>query len=440
MPKVAIIGAGSSGITVAKALKEAGVAFDVFEKGSQIGGMWRYENDNGQSSCYANLHIDSSRANLGYSDYPIPASWPDYLSHRQFLEYLIAYAEHFGIGPQIAFRTSVEAVEPFNDGWSLRLSTGQSRAYDAVIVANGHLSEPRLAEFPGEFSGTIVHSHHYRDPAPYDGKNVVVVGIGNSAVDIAVDISRRARSVVLSTRRSAWIMPKYIMGVPTDRWSRALTRNLKLPTPVVRRIMGVLGRLAIGDQRRFGIPHPAHPIWKEHATISQDLLPAIGHGRIVGEIVAAFARGAAMGFENGVEAECLRRLCDPQPRTIRRRSNRTRSIDHLDGVGHGHNRNRGTRDQRRINRTRDHLVRDESARGIVNQHNVRRLTCESLQPGADRRLPRSPAIDRRLIGEVTDRLIENIRIVRVADRLDHKHVRMRAKRLHCPRKDGFAAD
>ena len=304
MPKVAIIGAGSSGITVAKALKEAGVAFDVFEKGSQIGGMWRYENDNGQSSCYANLHIDSSRANLGYSDYPIPASWPDYLSHRQFLEYLIAYAEHFGIGPQIAFRTSVEAVEPFNDGWSLRLSTGQSRAYDAVIVANGHLSEPRLAEFPGEFSGTIVHSHHYRDPAPYDGKNVVVVGIGNSAVDIAVDISRRARSVVLSTRRSAWIMPKYIMGVPTDRWSRALARNLKLPTPVVRRIMGVLGRLAIGDQRRFGIPHPAHPIWKEHATISQDLLPAIGHGRIVVKPDIARYEGAEILFADGSRAAC----------------------------------------------------------------------------------------------------------------------------------------
>lgn len=301
---VAIIGAGSSGITVAKALKEAGVAFDMFEKGSQLGGMWRFGNDNGQSSCYASLHIDTSRANLGYSDFPIPPNFPDYLSHSQFLDYLLAYAAHFGIGPQVAFGTSIVSVAPQDDRWSVALSTGETRVYDHVVVANGHLSEPRLAEFTGTFAGTVVHSHHYRDPGPYEGKNVVVVGIGNSAVDIAVDLSRRAKSVILSTRRSAWIMPKYIMGVPTDRWTRKLTRDFGLPTPVARRIMGVLGRLAVGDQRRFGVPRPAHPIWKEHATLSQDLLPAIGHGRIAVKPNIARYEGSEIVFDDGTRTAC----------------------------------------------------------------------------------------------------------------------------------------
>jgi hypothetical protein len=303
--EVAIIGAGSSGVTVAKSLRQAGVAFDMFEKGSQLGGMWRYGNDNGQSSCYASLHIDTSRQNLGYSDFPIPPHYPDYLSHAQLLDYLTAYAEWAGIGPQVAFRTSVEAVEPVGgERWSLRLSNGETRLYRHVVIANGHLSEPRMAEFPGRLAGAVIHSHHYRDASPYEGKHVTVVGIGNSAVDIAVDLSRRARSVTLSTRRSAWIMPKYIIGWPTDRWSRVLTRKLGLPTPLARRIMGLLGRLALGDQRRFGIRRPEHPIWKEHATISQELLPAIGHGRITVKPNIARYDGDHLAFEDGSRTPC----------------------------------------------------------------------------------------------------------------------------------------
>lgn len=278
--RVCIIGAGSSGVTVAKALKQRGVAFDCFEAGSDIGGMWRYENDNGASSAYSSLHIDTSRRNLGYADFPIPEHLPDFLSHRQFLAYLESYADAFGIRPLVTFRTKVEDVRPDGGGWAVRLSNGETRRYRAVIVASGHLWDPRWPTFAGAFDGQVAHSHHYRVPQPYQGQDVLVVGLGNSAVDIAVDLCRTARHVTLSTRRGAWIMPKYLMGRPVDQWSGFLARRLKLPTRVTRMIMARLIRLAQGDQRRFGLKRPDHPMWREHATLSQDLLPAIGHGRI----------------------------------------------------------------------------------------------------------------------------------------------------------------
>ncbi|RKK02127.1 monooxygenase [Pseudoroseomonas wenyumeiae] len=279
--EICIIGAGSSGVTVAKALKQAGLSFDCFEKGSDIGGMWRYQNDNGLSSAYESLHIDTSRDNLGYSDFPIPGHLPDFLSHRQFLNHLEAYADHFGVRPHVTFNAAVNAVEPVGVGrWRVRLENGESRLYRAVIIANGHLWDPRWPAFPGRFSGEQVHSHHYRTAAPFEGQDVLVVGLGNSAVDIAVDLCRRARSVTISTRRSAWIMPKYLMGVPVDRWSGFLSRRLRLPTRLTRMIMARLVRLGLGDQRRFGLRRPEHPMWREHATLSQELLPYIGHGWI----------------------------------------------------------------------------------------------------------------------------------------------------------------
>ena len=226
--------------------------FDCFEKGSDIGGMWRYDNNNGLSSAYASLHIDTSRRNLGYSDFLIANDLPDFLSHQQVLAYLEAYATHFGLTKKVTFNTPVEKISGCNDGkWRVRLHGGEIGCYKTIIVANGHLSDPRWPSFPGHFDGTIIHSYSYRTAAPFEGKHVLVVGLGNSAVDIAVDLCRRAASVSISTRRSAWIMPKYLMGVPVDRWSAFLARQFRLPTRVIRIVMARLIRLAVGDQRRI---------------------------------------------------------------------------------------------------------------------------------------------------------------------------------------------
>ena len=297
---ICIIGAGSSGVAAAKQLLARSLPIEIYEKGSQLGGMWRYQNDNGQSSAYRSLHIDTSRRFLGYSDFPIPSDLPDYLSHEQMLAYLESYADRFGVRPHVRFQTEVKNVAPSGDGsWEVELGSGERRKFRAVVVANGHLWSPRMAAFPGSFDGEQVHSHYYRTASPYEGKRVLVVGIGNSAVDIAVDLCRHAAHVTLSTRRGAWIMPKYILGRPTDHWSSFLMRKLKLPTKLARTIMARAAYLAIGDQERFGIPRPEHPIWREHACVSQDLLSCVGHGWISIQRNVRELQGDSVLFEDG---------------------------------------------------------------------------------------------------------------------------------------------
>lgn len=296
---VCIIGAGSSGIVTAKALKQKGVAFDCYEIGSDIGGMWRYQNDNGLSSAYRSLHIDTSRKNLGYSDFPIPDHYPDFLSHYEVLQYLESYAAHFGVVENIRFKTRVKKVEPQEDWWLVTLGDGTQKRYRAVLVANGHLWDPRLAEFPGTFDGEQLHSHHYKTSEPFKDKNVLIVGIGNSAVDVAVDVCKGTKSTLLSTRRSAWIMPKYFMGYPIDQVSSFIARTFRLSTRHTRSVTQWLAYLVTGDQSRFGIPKPKHKIWREHATLSQELIPYCGHGWIRIKPNIKQLLGSQVQFEDG---------------------------------------------------------------------------------------------------------------------------------------------
>ena len=297
---VCIIGAGSSGVAAAKALHAQGVAVEGFEIGSDIGGMWRYQNDNGLSSAYRSLHIDTSGGNLGYPDHPIPDKYPDFLSHAEVLEWLESYAERFDVRRHFRFNCKVERVEPEEGGaWRVTLAGGEGRRCRAVIVANGHLWDPRTASFPGSFEGEQIHAHHYRTAEPFSGKRVLVIGIGNSAVDIAVDVCKSASRTFVSTRRSAWVMPKYIMGIPVDRWGAFFGRKLRLPTPVSRTLVRWLAYLVVGDQTRFGVPRPSHAIWREHATLSQELLPYCGHGWIRMKPNVRELQGRQVVFDDG---------------------------------------------------------------------------------------------------------------------------------------------
>jgi len=297
--RACIIGAGASGVTVAKSLKQRGVDFDWFEKGSALGGLWRYDNDSGTSSAYRSLQIDTSSRSLAYPDFSVPGDWPAYLRASQVLEYLEGYAAEFGIADACQTSTEVTAVEPASGRWAVTTDRYGAREYDAVIVANGHLSVPRRPQFPGTFSGQELHSHDYRTPESFSGKNVVVVGMGNSGCDIAVDLARVAGQVYLSTRRSAWILPKYLLGVPTDRWSALFTRRLRLPTPVARNLVKMLARVAVGPQERFGVPKPAHPIHREHATIGQELLQYVAYDWIRVRPDIASLDGGEVRFADG---------------------------------------------------------------------------------------------------------------------------------------------
>ena len=299
LPTTCLIGAGSSGIAVGKALKEREIPFDWFEKSDRVGGNWAFENPNGMSAAYRSLHINTSRERMEYADYPMPKSYPDFPKHTHIAEYFNSYVDHFGLREAITFNTSVERAERRADGiWEVTVDSGETRLYDALIVANGHHWDPRWPEppFPGEFDGVEMHAHSYVDAGDFAGKNVVVVGMGNSAMDIAVEASFVAENTFLAARRGVWIIPKYIFGKPMDQLGGD---SPKVPWPVRQRIFQGLLRAYVGDLTRFGLPQPDHRFGEAHPTVSSDILSRISHGEITPKPNIAELMGKEVRFTDG---------------------------------------------------------------------------------------------------------------------------------------------
>ena len=309
--QVCIIGAGSSGITAAQVLQARGVAFDCFEAGSEVGGNWRYGNDNEMSSAYESLHINTSRQLMAYAAYPMPESLPDYPDHRQIAAYFDDFVDHFGLRELITFRTEVTRVEPLPEGGyavTVRARDGQeseTRSYAEVIVANGHHWKPRWPEpgFPGaeSFPGLQLHAHYYRTSDVLAGKRVLVLGIGNSACDIAVESSRVAESTDLGMRRGAHILPKYMFGIPTDHLTDSPL--VRAPLKVQQVAMAALLRLTQGKVTDYGLPEPDHDVLHAHPTISQDLLNRLGHGDITVRPNLDRFEGSKVFFTDGTSGE-----------------------------------------------------------------------------------------------------------------------------------------
>lgn len=280
---VCVIGAGVSGLTTVKQLMDRGIAFDCFEISSDIGGNWQYDNDSGRSPAYASLHIDTSKERFAYADLDMPSSWPVYLHHTQVFEYLNTYAETFGLKERILFRHEVLHVVPDATDWLVTVrdlvSGDESSArYRAVIVASGHHWDPNLPLHDGPFSGETMHAQSYRTPDHFLGKDVVVVGVGNTGADIASELSWYANSVTLSTRSGAYVLPRYVFGRPLDSFSTR--KSSQLPLSVQRAAYKALLYAARGSQESYGFPTPDTPLLSQHPTVSADLLALIKDGQI----------------------------------------------------------------------------------------------------------------------------------------------------------------
>ena len=296
-----IIGAGCSGFTMAKRLQDHSIAYDCFDLSDDVGGNWYFENPNGMSSCYRSLHIDTSKWRLAFEDHPVPADWPDFPHHSQLLDYFRSYVDRFGLRDSITFRTGVTDCARLDDGrWRISLSTGEQRDYEHLVVANGHHWDARLPEYPGGFDGYQVHSHHYRDPfTPYDfrGKRVLVVGAGNSAMDISSELAQRpiAERLVVSMRHGVWVLPKYIDGRPADKsvlpgW---------MPVKVGRALARAKIRKTIGNMETYGLPKPDHQPLDAHPSVSGEFLTRVGCGDIIPRGAIARLDGDAVVFADG---------------------------------------------------------------------------------------------------------------------------------------------
>ena len=281
LPTTAIIGAGASGITAAKALHEHGLPFDCYEASDRVGGNWVFGNKNGMSAAYRDLYINTSRERMQFSDFPMPSSYPDFPHHTQIAAYFEDYVDHFGFRERIRFETAIAKARQREDGtWELTDSHGESHDYDMLVVANGHHWDQRWPEpaFPGseDFQGIQMHAHQYRDNTSLAGKDVVVLGMGNSAMDIAVESSHVARSTHLAARRGAWILPKYLFGKPMDQISNVP----HVPHWLHARVTELIIRLHVGRPERYGLPKPDHRFGGSHPTVSGRILDRVIHGAI----------------------------------------------------------------------------------------------------------------------------------------------------------------
>lgn len=296
-PRACIIGAGSSGIAAVKALHARSIPLDCFEASDQIGGNWVFGNRNGMSAAYRDLFINVSRERMAYSGFPMPTSYPDFPHHTHIREYFNAYVDHFGLRDLITFETTVTRAERNDDGlWQVTLDTGETRTYDALLVANGHHWDPRWPEpaFPGydTFAGEQIHAHSYVDNSMFAGRNVVILGMGNSAMDIAVESSYVAANTYLSARQGAWIIPKYVFGKPVDQ----LPNDPRVPFAIRQRIIHQIIKSYTGDPERYGLPKPNHKFGEAHPTVSGRILDRIAHGTITPKPNIAALEGTQVRF------------------------------------------------------------------------------------------------------------------------------------------------
>ncbi|XP_069825154.1 dimethylaniline monooxygenase [N-oxide-forming] 2-like [Dendropsophus ebraccatus] len=237
--RVAVIGAGNSGLAAIKCCLDEGLEPTCYERSHDIGGLWRFTPgvEDGRASIYESVVTNTSKEMMCFSDFPFPENFPNFLHNSKMLEYYQEYAEKFGLLKYIQFQTVVLSVKKHpryssTGQWEVTTEKNgmqETTIFDAVMVCTGLNSEPYYPreDFPGidTFQGQYFHSQEYKNPETFKGKRIVIVGMGNSGADISVELSRTAAQVFLSTRRGSWVVSRlYPHGYP---WDICLTTRFK---------------------------------------------------------------------------------------------------------------------------------------------------------------------------------------------------------------------
>ncbi|ORY55628.1 flavin-binding monooxygenase-like family protein [Pseudomassariella vexata] len=293
--RVAIIGAGISGLVSLKECLAEGCKADVFETRSEIGGQWAYEaapNAKGelQSSMYDGVVMNSCRDTTAFSDFPIdPATHGDYLGHRQMHQYILAYADHFGLKEHVKLRTRVLSCTQADNGkWAVRYQDAESTnscdvweeaTYDALIAATGVNTIPNLPAFTSResFKGEFLHSHFYRRPGVFEGKRVVLIGIGSAAVDLACELAAASREIHVVTRRGGWVLPRYVLGKPVEAWDNRATQ-VWVPARAAEYIQTCLLDLVLGKHPKE--LQPDHRLLQQNPTIRTEFVERVRTGAL----------------------------------------------------------------------------------------------------------------------------------------------------------------
>lgn len=297
--KICIIGAGPAGLAMARACRVMGLDYDQFDSHTDVGGLW--DINQAGSAMYDSAHFISSKTKSGFDGFPMPDHYPDYPSHRQILDYIRAFADLWSLRDRIQFSTRILDIEKQKNGiWRVTLDTGERRNYLGVVCATGSNWHPRMPELKGSFDGEIRHSGTYRSPDLFKNKRVMIVGAGNSGVDIACDAATHAERAVLSVRRGYHFVPKHMMGVPSDVLASS---GPKLPLWLMRIVFGGLLKLFVGDVSRLGLPKPDHKLLESHPILNTQVLHYLQHGDLIAKPDIDRLDGNGVVFKDGSREE-----------------------------------------------------------------------------------------------------------------------------------------
>jgi hypothetical protein len=282
-----VLGAGPSGLAVAKALGERGIPYAQVESTDHVGGNWAH-------GVYSTAHIISSRRIIEYTDHPMPSDWPDFPSADQMRRYYEDYTDSYDLRRHIRFDTEVSSVVPLPDGsWQVTMRDGTGEVFKGVAVCNGHHWDKVLPPWAAAFAGELIHSKDYKHPDQLRGKRVLVLGGGNSGCDI-VSEAARVGAAHWSLRRGYWFMPKTLLGRPTVELMRPW-----MPLAAQRVMVRAALRLVIGRYSDYGLPTPDHRLFQAHPTVSTEVFHYLKHGRITVQPDVSHVEGDMVHFTDG---------------------------------------------------------------------------------------------------------------------------------------------
>ena len=285
--RVCVVGTGAFGLAMARALVRHGIAYDQFERHSDVGGIWDQQNPG--SPMYDSVHTNSSKTLSAFHGFPMPADYPDYPNHRGMLAYLRSFADAYDLRRNIRFATAVTRAAKPGDKWAVSVSDVSTTMYDAVVAATGFAWHPRMPAISGTFTGELIHSSQYRSASQLSGKRVLVIGAGNSGVDIACDAAQSAARAVLSMRRAYHFIPKYILGKPADVFAKS---GELLPTKLRQLSFALLLRVINGDVTKYGLPKPDHLPLSSHPIINSSALLHMAQGDLFPSRTSSASRAA----------------------------------------------------------------------------------------------------------------------------------------------------
>jgi len=262
-----IIGAGPAGLASAACLRMRGLPFTLVEQADVIGPSWH--------RAYERLHLHTPRQASALPFVPFAHGTPRYPSRKDVIDYLEIYSRRFRIEP--LFGCQVSGIRRHADGWVAHFSATDLIHARHIIVATGINAVPNLPSWPGRarFRGEIIHSSAYRNGQPFSGRRVLVVGFGNSAGEIAVDLHSHGAGVALAVRGPVNVVPRDILGLPIVSIATALSR---LPPRLGDAVAGPLVRMVIGDIGRLGLRESGRGPLTEIA--SHGRIPLLDHGTL----------------------------------------------------------------------------------------------------------------------------------------------------------------